>query len=56
MIEAGSSGGAHHRLQGGVPKPVVPLRADNTVEIRIERLGTLRNRVVANAAEGTADR
>ena len=32
----------------GVPAPVVPLRAGDTIEITIERLGTLRNRVVAN--------
>lgn len=31
----------------GVPAPVVPLRAGDTIEITIERLGTLRNRVVA---------
>jgi 2-keto-4-pentenoate hydratase/2-oxohepta-3-ene-1,7-dioic acid hydratase in catechol pathway len=36
-----------------VPAPVVPLRAGDTVEITIERLGTLRNRVVAKAAPGT---
>lgn len=34
-------------VQTGVPAPVVPLRAGDTVEITIERLGTLRNRVVA---------
>ena len=31
----------------GVPAPVVPLRAGDTAEIIIEKLGTLRNRVVA---------
>lgn len=37
-------------LQPGVPAPVVSLRAGDTIEITIERLGTLGNRVVANAA------
>jgi 2-keto-4-pentenoate hydratase/2-oxohepta-3-ene-1,7-dioic acid hydratase in catechol pathway len=37
-------------VQTGVPAPVVPLRAGDVVEITIERLGTLRNRVVAKAA------
>ena len=37
-------------IQTGVPAPVVPLRAGDTVEITIERLGTLRNRVAANAS------
>lgn len=36
-------------IQTGVPAPVVPLKAGDTVEITIERLGTLQNRVVANA-------
>jgi 2-keto-4-pentenoate hydratase/2-oxohepta-3-ene-1,7-dioic acid hydratase in catechol pathway len=36
-------------IQSGVPAPVVPLVAGDTVEITIERLGTLRNRVMANA-------
>ncbi len=31
----------------GVPAPVVPLRAGDTAEMIIEKLGTLRNRVVA---------
>jgi 2-keto-4-pentenoate hydratase/2-oxohepta-3-ene-1,7-dioic acid hydratase in catechol pathway len=30
----------------GVPAPTAPLTAGDTVEITIERLGTLRNRVV----------
>ena len=37
-------------IQSGVPAPVVPLKAGDTIEITIERLGTLRNRVSANAA------
>ena len=37
-------------IQTGVPAPVVPLRAGDAVEITIERLGTLRNRVAANAS------
>jgi 2-keto-4-pentenoate hydratase/2-oxohepta-3-ene-1,7-dioic acid hydratase in catechol pathway len=37
-------------VQTGVPAPVVPLKAGDTIEITIERLGTLRNRVVENAA------
>lgn len=37
-------------IQTGVPAPVVPLRAGDTVEITIERLGTLRNTVAANVA------
>lgn len=38
-------------FQTGVPAPVVPLKAGDTVEIAIEGLGTpLRNRVVANGA------
>ncbi len=37
-------------IQSGVPAPVVPLRAGDAVEITIERLGTLRNKVAANAA------
>lgn len=40
-------------FQTGVPAPVVPLKAGDTIEITIERLGTLRNKVVANAASGT---
>jgi 2-keto-4-pentenoate hydratase/2-oxohepta-3-ene-1,7-dioic acid hydratase in catechol pathway len=35
----------------GVPAPVVPLRAGDTAELTIERLGTLRNRVLAKARE-----
>ncbi len=31
----------------GVPRAVVPLRAGDTAEMTVERLGTLRNRVVA---------
>jgi 2-keto-4-pentenoate hydratase/2-oxohepta-3-ene-1,7-dioic acid hydratase in catechol pathway len=34
----------------GVPAPVVTLKAGDTVEITIERLGTLRNRVVSEPA------
>jgi 2-keto-4-pentenoate hydratase/2-oxohepta-3-ene-1,7-dioic acid hydratase in catechol pathway len=30
----------------GVPAPTAPLTAGDTVEITIERLGTLRNRIV----------
>jgi hypothetical protein len=37
-------------IQTGVPAPVVKLRAGDAIEITIERPGTLRNRVVANAA------
>jgi 2-keto-4-pentenoate hydratase/2-oxohepta-3-ene-1,7-dioic acid hydratase in catechol pathway len=40
-------------VQTGVPAPVVPLRAGDTVDITIERLGTLRNRVVAKVTPGT---
>jgi 2-keto-4-pentenoate hydratase/2-oxohepta-3-ene-1,7-dioic acid hydratase in catechol pathway len=40
-------------FQTGVPAPVVPLKAGDTVEITIERLGTLRNQVVADASKGT---
>jgi 2-keto-4-pentenoate hydratase/2-oxohepta-3-ene-1,7-dioic acid hydratase in catechol pathway len=38
-------------FQTGVPAPVVPLKAGDTIEITIERLGTLRNRVVADASK-----
>lgn len=38
------------RIQTGVPAPVVELRAGDAIEITIDRPGTLRNRVVANAA------
>jgi 2-keto-4-pentenoate hydratase/2-oxohepta-3-ene-1,7-dioic acid hydratase in catechol pathway len=37
-------------IQSGVPAPVVPLNAGDTIEITIERLGTLRNRVAANVS------
>lgn len=37
-------------LQTGVPAPVVELRGGDTIEITIERLGTLRNKVSANLA------
>ncbi len=37
----------------GVPAPVVPLRAGDTVEISVERLGTLRNRVLVNGSRAT---
>jgi len=41
-------------FQTGVPAPVVPLKAGDTIEIAIEGLGTpLRNRVVANGSVGT---
>ena len=39
-------------FQTGVPAPVVPMKAGDTIEITIEGLGTLRNRVVADAAKG----
>ncbi len=38
----------------GVPAPVVPLRVGDTIEITIERLGTLRNRVVSKKASPAA--
>lgn len=37
-------------FQTGVPAPVVPLAAGDRIEITIEGLGTLRNRVVANGS------
>lgn len=37
-------------IQTGVPAPVVELKAGDTIEITIERLGTLRNRVSGNAS------
>jgi acylpyruvate hydrolase len=37
-------------VQTGVPAPVVTLKAGDTIEITIERLGTLRNRVVAKGS------
>lgn len=37
----------------GVPAPTAPLVAGDTVEITIERLGTLRNRIVKKAAGST---
>jgi 2-keto-4-pentenoate hydratase/2-oxohepta-3-ene-1,7-dioic acid hydratase in catechol pathway len=37
-------------VQTGVPAPVVELKAGDTIEITVERLGTLRNRVSANVA------
>ena len=37
----------------GVPAPTAPLHAGQTVEITIERLGTLRNRVVLKATSGS---
>jgi 5-oxopent-3-ene-1,2,5-tricarboxylate decarboxylase / 2-hydroxyhepta-2,4-diene-1,7-dioate isomerase len=36
----------------GVPAPVVPLRVGDTVEITLDRLGTLRNTVVSKPAPG----
>jgi 2-keto-4-pentenoate hydratase/2-oxohepta-3-ene-1,7-dioic acid hydratase in catechol pathway len=39
-------------FQTGVPAPVVPLKAGDRIEITIERLGTLRNQVVADASKG----
>jgi 2-keto-4-pentenoate hydratase/2-oxohepta-3-ene-1,7-dioic acid hydratase in catechol pathway len=39
-------------IQTGVPAPVVPLKAGDSIEITVERLGTLRNRV-APSASGT---
>lgn len=39
-------------FQTGVPAPVVPLEAGDQIEITIEGLGTLRNRVVADASRG----
>lgn len=39
-------------FQTGVPAPVVPMKAGDRIEITIEGLGTLRNRVVADAAKG----
>ncbi len=38
-------------FQTGVPAPVVPLKAGDQIEITIERLGTLRNRVVADGSK-----
>jgi 2-keto-4-pentenoate hydratase/2-oxohepta-3-ene-1,7-dioic acid hydratase in catechol pathway len=41
-------------FQTGVPAPVVPLKAGDTVEITIERLGPpLRNRVIADGSKQT---
>lgn len=40
----------------GVPAPVVPLRAGDLAELTIERLGTLRNRVVANGGTHSTTR
>jgi 2-keto-4-pentenoate hydratase/2-oxohepta-3-ene-1,7-dioic acid hydratase in catechol pathway len=37
----------------GVPAPTAPLNAGDTVEITIERLGTLRNKVVGKFGSGT---
>ena len=37
----------------GVPAPTAPLNAGDTVEITVERLGTLRNRVVGKFAKGS---
>ena len=37
----------------GVPAPTAPLTAGDTVEITIERLGTLRNKVVLKASGGS---
>ena len=37
-------------IQSGVPAPVVPLKAGDTIEITIDRLGTLRNRVAASVS------
>ena len=39
----------------GVPRPTGQLEAGDTVEITIERLGTLRNYVVLHASEPTSD-
>ncbi len=40
-------------FQTGVPAPVVPLKAGDTIEIAIEGLGMpLRNRVLANGSQG----
>ena len=43
-------------LATGVPAPTAPLTAGDTVEITIERLGTLRNRIVTKATEPTSSR
>ena len=43
--------GPHLTLQEDVPASVVPLKAGDRVEITIERLGTLRNRVVADGSQ-----
>jgi 2-keto-4-pentenoate hydratase/2-oxohepta-3-ene-1,7-dioic acid hydratase in catechol pathway len=40
-------------VQTGVPAPVVTMAPGDVIEITIERLGTLRNRVVANASGAT---
>lgn len=40
-------------ISTGVPAPVVTLKAGDTIEITIERLGTLRNKVVAKATPTT---
>jgi 2-keto-4-pentenoate hydratase/2-oxohepta-3-ene-1,7-dioic acid hydratase in catechol pathway len=37
----------------GVPAPTAPLVPGDTVEITIERLGTLRNRIVKKATGST---
>lgn len=39
-------------FQTGVPAPVVPMKAGDRIEITIQGLGTLRNRVVADASKG----
>jgi 2-keto-4-pentenoate hydratase/2-oxohepta-3-ene-1,7-dioic acid hydratase in catechol pathway len=39
----------------GVPMPTAQLEAGDTVEISIERLGTLRNYVVLHASKPTTD-
>ncbi len=40
-------------LKEDVPAPTAPLNAGDTVEITIERLGTLRNRVVGKFVKGS---
>ncbi len=42
-------------IASGVPRPTAQLEAGDTVEISIERLGTLRNYVVLHASEPTSD-
>lgn len=53
MVRAAEDPDGHDAAEG-VPAPVVPLKAGDTIEITIEGLGTpLRNQVIADGSKAT---